>query len=531
MRLLDVQTLEFEEFHDDATRPKYVIASHRWGSDEAKFKDVLKQRNRGSDGFQKIKAFARYVRDHISGVRWLWIDTCCINKDSAAELSEAINSMFQWYRDAELCIAYLPNVEAAEDVAAFKHDEWFRRGWTLQELLAPRLVVFVTKNWQVIGNKGSSHHDCSGVSVGPDLAVDIAEITKIPRQVLDDWARSVNFRNAEKMRWMEGRKTTKEEDMSYALFGILGVSLSVIYGEGEERARNRVIAELRYRDEVDEGHGHKSRRDEQTQEEHTTKWQDIVMWLAPPDPWVNHESARKIHERGTGNWLLETNEYRTWKDGTIRCIWLHGGAGCGKTILCSTAIQDMREYCTKRSNLGHGAFYFSFSDKRKQSYEDLLTSLVVQFGCQEPGFKMLRNFYDSKDRRKPGRDEQEKIILASLTAYDLVFLHLDALDECPEEHGVRRRVLQGMREFLRQAPSLQILVTSRGEADIRQWMAQQPRTASISVANDVTGEDMRRYIKTQMTHSSRLCRLDYATRTLVEETLLRKADGMYVCIS
>jgi ankyrin repeat protein len=189
----------------------------------------------------------------------------------------------------------------------------------------------------------------------------------------------------------------------------------------------------------------------------------------------------------------------------------------------------MREYCEKRPHLGHGAFYFSFSDKHNQTYEDLLLSLVAQFGHREPGFEILGRLYGLK-ARKPGREEQERILLASLASFDLVFCHLDALDECPETDGVRQRLLQGIRDIAEQAPNLQILVTSRDESDIRRWIAQ-PGTVSIPVARQVIDADIRRYVKTQMNYSSRLSRLDPATKIFVEETLLQKADGMYVVVS
>jgi hypothetical protein len=133
--------------------------------------------------------------------------------------------MFEWYCDAELCIAYLAGSATTE---GFEQDEWFSRGWTLQELLAPRLVLFVTKEWQVIGNKGASLHDQDRIRSGPDLSAQIARLTWIPEYVLGDWAASVDVPVDDKIRWMKGRTTFRPEDMSYALFGILGVTLSVI---------------------------------------------------------------------------------------------------------------------------------------------------------------------------------------------------------------------------------------------------------------------------------------------------------------
>jgi hypothetical protein len=114
--LLSLEGLNFVEYHDTSKRPKYVIASHRWfDNEEATFEDVQKGQNIEQRGYAKIRAFAQYIKDNIPAVKWLRIDTCCINKDSAAEPSETINSMFDWFRDAEVCLAYLADVETAED--------------------------------------------------------------------------------------------------------------------------------------------------------------------------------------------------------------------------------------------------------------------------------------------------------------------------------------------------------------------------------------------------------------------------------
>ncbi|KAK4893780.1 hypothetical protein LTR49_028453, partial [Elasticomyces elasticus] len=137
-------------------RPPYVAASHRWlRNGEATFQSVRDRRNTSSEGYQKVEAFTAYIREHLIPIKWLWIDTCCIHRGSAAELSESINSMFDWYYSAELCLAYLVDVEMGDGLSSFKESNWFKRGWTLQELVAPQTVVFVTKEWHVIGYEGS----------------------------------------------------------------------------------------------------------------------------------------------------------------------------------------------------------------------------------------------------------------------------------------------------------------------------------------------------------------------------------------
>ncbi|KAK5161247.1 hypothetical protein LTS14_001043 [Recurvomyces mirabilis] len=158
----------FREYHGENI-PPYVITSHRWSNDETTYKDVLKKRNTTSKGWGKIEGFCDRVQsdngllkafDNATCCDWIWVDTCCIDARSSAEVSESINSMFQWYADAQECYAYLTDVRsipASGDVSEvlddFRKSEWFRRGWTLQELVALKCVVFFTRTWEVIGHK------------------------------------------------------------------------------------------------------------------------------------------------------------------------------------------------------------------------------------------------------------------------------------------------------------------------------------------------------------------------------------------
>ncbi|KAF2216119.1 hypothetical protein CERZMDRAFT_29498, partial [Cercospora zeae-maydis SCOH1-5] len=202
MRLLNVHTLEFSVYH--SFPPPYAIASHRWHlGHEASHKDVLKKRNTTSIGYRKVLGFAEFVKNHVQDVEWLWIDTCCILQQSSEEVSEAVNSMFKWYRNAVVCVAFLEDVSEF-DLGIMARSRWFTRGWTLQELVAPRTVVFVTRGWE-------------------------------------DYAYSRAIGAEQKLEWMADRETTREEDQSYCLLGFFDVTMPVIYGEGREKARMRLL--------------------------------------------------------------------------------------------------------------------------------------------------------------------------------------------------------------------------------------------------------------------------------------------------
>ncbi|KAK4889578.1 hypothetical protein LTR27_011656 [Elasticomyces elasticus] len=510
MRLLSVDSLDFKEFRDEDA-PPYVAASHRWLDEgETTYQDARDRRDTGSAGYLKVGAFAKYIREELVPIKWLWIDTACINKESAAELSEAINSMFEWYHGAQLCLAYLADVSTGDDLSAMGESTWWKRGWTLQELLAPATVVFVTRKWHVIGYKGSSACGECRPLLGPSLEMTIAGVTGIPESVLHDYATSYNLIVDEKLKWMNGRETSRPEDMSYALFGILGVTLAVIYGEKYKSARERLLAAIRERDNA-----------AAKEAEH---YRSIADWLTPPDPWANHDSARQRHEPETGAWLLEHNNYLAWKSGSCRLLWLHGKAGCGKTVLCSTAIHDMQTHCQNATNIGHAIFYFSFSDTRKQTYRDLVVSLVVQLGKKEPGRSMLRQAYE--ESRQPGLNELQHILFASLASCDEAFLHFDGIDECLEGDDVRQNVLSGIEELSERIPNARMLVTSRDIPDVR-FLMEKLGAEQLSITVETADPDIEKYVSAQLSRDHKLSRLDPATKDLIRQTLAQKADGMF----
>jgi hypothetical protein len=240
MRLLNSHTLELKEFQDEAT-PPYAILSHRWGAQEVTYQQFISREPQarsslhGLEGYQKIVNFCHQVA--LQGLEWGWVDTCCINKTSSAELSEAINSMFQWYKDAQVCFVYLFDVQATSemDVSAdegferLSSSHWFARGWTLQELLAPKLVQFFANDWRPLGDKST-------------LAMAISVITGIDLETLAGGdLQKVSV--ARRMFWASQRSTTRKEDMAYCLLGIFGVNMPLLYGEGA-RAFTRLQEEI-----------------------------------------------------------------------------------------------------------------------------------------------------------------------------------------------------------------------------------------------------------------------------------------------
>ena len=236
MRLLDAHTFPPLLPQDEFTNRPYAILSHVWEENELTLSDLHNPDHAiTTESAAKIHGAQRQaVKDGLDNV---WIDTLCIDKSSSAELGEAINSMYRWYQDAEVCYVYLADLDGCpplrdEDLrhpgetaskrywgALFKESMWFKRGWTLQELIAPERLRFYDQGWSLIGDL-------------TDLACTVAEITGIHFSMLQHTRSPKDFSIAQRMCWAAGRRTTRPEDTAYSLLGILDMSIDIRYGEG-----------------------------------------------------------------------------------------------------------------------------------------------------------------------------------------------------------------------------------------------------------------------------------------------------------
>lgn len=242
-----------EDFRLQSQVPPYAILSHTWEEDqEVTFDDInkdtkskymklrssLRLRPRSEKrGYKKLRFCAQQAKR--DGLRFFWVDTCCIDKSNSSELQKAINSMFQWYQNAAKCYVYLSDVSTAGAKRkswssalqeAFMGSRWFTRGWTLQELLAPTVVEFFSKEGVCLGSR-------------LELIQLIHDITNIPHKALSG-ASLQEFDADQKLSWAAERQTTREEDEVYALVGIFGIELPFIYDEGYDRALRRLLEKI-----------------------------------------------------------------------------------------------------------------------------------------------------------------------------------------------------------------------------------------------------------------------------------------------
>jgi hypothetical protein len=239
MRLLQVQAdgqVTLTE-HETGKIPPYAILSHTWGVDSAEvtFRDLNERTGQHKSGYRKLTFCGKQAA--IDGLQYFWVDTCCIDKSSSAEVSKNIMCMFRWYEAAAKCYVYLSDVSISGSTGTalphkqtwerqFRNSRWLTRGWTLQELLAPESVDFFSAEGESLGSRSS-------------LLQEIQDVTGLPRQVLQG-VHPHQFSTEKRLSWMEGRETKLEEDMAYSLLGIFGVFIPLIYGEGEDNAMYRL---------------------------------------------------------------------------------------------------------------------------------------------------------------------------------------------------------------------------------------------------------------------------------------------------
>jgi len=233
------------KFSDDEVT-EYAILSHRWIEQEVDYNEVVKlakmtEEERSEihqcDGYRKIlQSCEQATKDRYE---WLWVDSCCIDKRSSAELSEAINSIYRWYVNSRICYVYLHDVHDSSFPTARDDErypwsnswpEWFLRGWTLQEMIAPRDVRFFNRDWHPIGDKST-------------LSPILEDITRVPWHILKEGLSSNRPCVAQIMSWAANRKTTQVEDRAYSLMGLLDVNMPLLYGEGK-KAFHRLQLEI-----------------------------------------------------------------------------------------------------------------------------------------------------------------------------------------------------------------------------------------------------------------------------------------------
>lgn len=226
MWLIETSTLKLK-FVGEAEKGSYAVLSHTWGEEEVSFEQFRNLSPTGLTAFSKIAKTCEIALQN--GLAYAWVDTCCIDKSSSAELSEAINSMFKYYQDSAFCIALISDLPGSSSTSTLEADfesrfprcRWLTRGWTLQELIAPPRVLFYDSTWTFRGSK----YDWKPLLVRE---------TGVDEAILDSPSGLRSIPVARRMSWASRRQTTRVEDLAYCLFGIFDVNMPLIYGEGRK---------------------------------------------------------------------------------------------------------------------------------------------------------------------------------------------------------------------------------------------------------------------------------------------------------
>ncbi|KAK3619190.1 hypothetical protein LTR56_024189 [Elasticomyces elasticus] len=439
MRLLKLGSLGALEFVEcsHGSIPRYAILSHTWGEDkdEVTFDDICNGTGKDKAGFAKIDFCARQAKQ--DGMGHFWVDTCCINKANFTELSKAINSMFGWYQHAEKCYVYLTDVSSNKrdhrgqprEVwdGTFNGSRWFTRGWTLQELLAPKSVDFFSREGVLLGDRQS-------------LGELIQVATGIPSSALQGGSLST-FTVDERMRWAARRDTKEPEDKWYSLLGLFDVNMSLIYGEGEKaacRLKDEIAKSLRERMDI-------SKRDHGTSAPGSSaaECRDMLLASLAFEQMDSRRATIKAAYATTCQWFVDHPAYLAWLDpGQLNqhqgFLWVKGKPGAGKSTLMKFAHAHALKK-TSENELLISFFFNARGEELERSVVGMYRSLLCQLLKEAPG---LHKVFDEEDwNNHQSRNSTWTIdSLRDLFAVAVKALkgrHLkcfvDALDECDEE--------------------------------------------------------------------------------------------------
>lgn len=253
----------------------------------------------------------------------------------------------------------------------------------------------------------------------------------------------------------------------------------------------------------------------------------ILRWLQTTDPSSNHNRACSSHKPGTGDWFTKSQSYRTWLAKPNSFFWLNGKAGCGKTVLSSTIIENTILHCDENEGCVMAYFYFSFTDSEKQKSSSMLSSLLAQLSSQvDITPNSLVSLHRTYERSTPPIDHLKSCIqtLIDEVPFFNVYLIVDAIDEIPNSDG-REEACKVLQE-LSQNPKAHVLMTSRREHDITEFISECNNITDISIQNPEVDYDIQLYIRQRLKEDKKLNRWA-ELHSEIEDVLGRKADGMF----
>lgn len=230
----------------------------------------------------------------------------------------------------------------------------------------------------------------------------------------------------------------------------------------------------------------------------------IRRWLMAPDPSLNHNATCAKCHPSTGLWFVNGHQFRTWLEERNSFLWLNGFAGCGKSVLCSTAIQHTFHEMRHRHGVGIAFFYFSFNEDAKQDDSGMLRALLLQLSAQlQDGERDLEQLYAMYKSGSPSVDVLLDSLRRFLERFSGTYILLDALDESPRDCK-REGVLRAIHIIRRWSiPGVHLMVTSRNEIDIRQSL-KPSLDQDISLRNSEIDRDIANFVFYQLRNDAKL---------------------------
>ncbi|KIX07784.1 uncharacterized protein Z518_02438 [Rhinocladiella mackenziei CBS 650.93] len=261
------------------------------------------------------------------------------------------------------------------------------------------------------------------------------------------------------------------------------------------------------------------------------KREKILQWLSPNGLYGSHDAAREKHEENTGDWFLQSRQFKKWKCGPGQFLWLKGIMGCGKTILCSTVIEDLKNSGIDLTKKGLSHFYFDFQDQQKQKVTRFLTSAIAQLACQRATIpEEIEEMYDSQTRKliEPSVDSLSLSLMSLMNDLSQTYLIVDALDECAE----LMRLLEVLRNLACET-RVSILVTSREDQRIESMLALLPpdMASVVSVQGPAVDADVRLHIVNRLNTDPELNKWPAGIKKEIERSLVKGANGMFRWVS
>ena len=515
----------------DNAIPPYAILSHTWGDDESQevtFEDVVEGAGRDKVGYEKIKFCGEEAaRD---GLRYFWVDSCCIKKSSDSELSEAINSMFRWYRRAEKCYVYLSDVSIGKKKRtdqnsqniwddAFRKSRWFTRGWTLQELLAPSSVEFFSREGCPLGDKQSLEqkvHEITGIQVSALLGSPLSQ-----------------FSVDERFKWAQNRDTTRREDWAYSLLGIFDITMPLIYGEGREKAVFRLRKEINERELVDT---EKSRDREALQDKVDKECLQHLYLTDPRNDKTRIEQTKGGLLQDSYRWILKNADFQRWRDDEqSRILWIKGDPGKGKTMLLCGIANELENSIAKTSLLSY--FFCQATDSRINHAAAVLRGLMYLLVDQQPSLiSHIRKKHDHASKAL-FKDANAWFALSNIFTNMLqdpslksTYLIIDALNECVAD-------LPKLLDFIAQnssvSPRVKWLVSSRNWPDIEERLERAGHKVKLCL--ELNAESVSKavsiYIQHKVLQLAEQKKYNNKTRDAVHDHLSSNANNTFLWVA